>query len=84
MAGVTIVTVVTFYWLMDNAWVFYLCVMVFYASMAIFSTIVTISTSFMYDHSVGKRLQKYMYCAFGAAGVLTVVGLDCGVLQGFG
>ena len=58
--------------------------MLFFGSMAIFSTMVTISGSFIWEHEVGKRLQKYIYCAFGAAGVVSVGGLDCGLLQGLG
>jgi Na+/melibiose symporter-like transporter len=84
ITGLTIVTVLSFYLFMDNIWVFYLCVMVFYGSSSSMCTLVTISTSFIYDHEVGKRLQKYMHCAFPAAGVVTVMIYDNTVLQIFG
>ena len=84
IAEVTIVTVLVFYLFMDNIWVFYLCVMLFYGSHASMNTLITISTSFIYDHEVGKRLQKYMYCAFAVGGGITVVIHDNTVLQIFG
>jgi hypothetical protein len=84
IAGVTIVSVLVFYLLMDNIWVFYLCVTLFYGSFSSLITIVTISTSFIYDHEVGKRLQTYMYSAFPAAGITTVLIHDNTVLQIFG
>jgi MFS family permease len=84
IAGVTIVKVIVFYLLMDNIWVFYLCVTLFSGSFAGMMAIVTISTSFIYDHEVGKRLQKYMFSAFSAAGITTVLIHDNTVLQIFG
>jgi MFS family permease len=84
IAGVTIVTVLVFYLFMDNIWVFYLCVTLFNGSDASMNMLITISTTFIYDHEVGKRLQKYMYCAFAVAGGITVLIHDNTVLQIFG
>jgi predicted MFS family arabinose efflux permease len=84
IAGVTIVTVLVFYLFMDNIWVFYLCVMLFYGSYSCMAILIIISTSFVYDHDVGKRLQKVMYCAFSAAGCTTVLIHDNFMLQIFG
>jgi Na+/melibiose symporter-like transporter len=84
IAGVTIVTVLVFYLFMDKIWVFYLCVMLFYGSYSSMCTLVIISTSFIYDHDVGKRLQKYMYCTFSAAGGITILIHHNIVLDFFG
>jgi hypothetical protein len=84
IAGVSIVAVVLFYMFMDNIWVFYLCVTLFYGSYSSLIPIVTVSTSFIYDHEVGKRLQNYMHCAFAVAGIYTVLINDNTVLQIFG
>ena len=84
ITGVNIVTVLLFYLFMDNMWVFYLCAMLFNGLHASMSTLTTISTSFIYDHEVGKRLQKYMYCAFAVSGGITVLIHHNTVLQIFG
>jgi MFS family permease len=84
LAGVTVVSVILFYLFMDNIWVFYVCVMLFFALYACMMTIIAISTSFIYDHEVGKRLQKYIYFAFSAAGWMTVLIHHNTVLDIFG
>ena len=84
ITGVVIVTVLALYLFMDNIWVFYLCFMLLTGSNASTATIVTISTSFIYDHEVGRRLQRYMHCAFAGGGVLTILINDNAVLQIFG
>jgi Na+/melibiose symporter-like transporter len=84
IAGVTIVNVLVFYLFMDNIWVLYLCVTLFYASFLSMITLITVSTSFIYDHEVGKRLQKYMHCAVSVSGIYTVLINDNTVLQIFG
>ena len=84
ITGLLIMTVLTFYLFMDNGWVFYLGVMSLYGLATCMCTVLTVSTSFIYDHEVGKRLQKYMHCAFAAAGVVTTLIHDNIVLQIFG
>lgn len=64
IAGLTIATIVVFYFLMANIWAFYGCVMFFYGLHASIGTTITVSTSFIYGHEVGKRLQAYMHGAF--------------------
>jgi nitrate/nitrite transporter NarK len=56
IAGVTIVTVIVFYLFMDNIWAFNLCVMNFFGLYSSMTTLITISSSFIYDHEVGKKL----------------------------
>lgn len=84
VTGVLIVSVLVFYLFMDTWWVFYLCFMLLVGSDASMCTIVTISTSFIYDHEVGKRLQKYMHCSFAGCGVITILIHENTVLQIFG
>jgi MFS family permease len=84
ITGVIIVSVLALYLFMDIWWVFYLCFMLLNGSDASLCTIVTISTSFIYDHEVGKRLQKYMHCAYTGAGVATILINDNTLLQIFG
>jgi predicted MFS family arabinose efflux permease len=84
VTAVIILTVLAFYMFMDNEWVFYLCVMLFFGSYGSTRTMHTISTSFIYDHEVGKRLQKYMHCAAVIAGMAAVLIHDNIVLQIFG
>ena len=84
ITGVYIVTVLAFYLFMDSYLVFCLCLMLLIGCDACISTLITISTSFIYDHEVGKRLQKYMHCAFAGAGLVTVLINDNTVLQIFG
>jgi hypothetical protein len=64
IAGLTIATVVVFYFLMGNIWAFFGCVLFFYGLHACIGTTITVSTSFIYGHEVGKRLQAYMHGAF--------------------
>jgi hypothetical protein len=64
IAGLTITTVVVFYFLIGNIWAFYGCVLFFYGLQACISTTITVGTSFIYGHEVGKRLQAYMHAAF--------------------
>jgi hypothetical protein len=84
ISGVLIITVLTFYLFMDNIWVFYMCIMLFNGLNVSVSTTITVSTVYMYDHEVGKRLQKYMHCALAVGGILAIVINDNIVLQIFG
>jgi hypothetical protein len=84
IAGVNIKTVLVFYLFIDKIWVFYLCVTLFYGSFLSMIPLITVSTSFIYDHEVGKRLQKYMHCAVPVSGIYTVLINDNTVLQIFG
>jgi hypothetical protein len=84
ISGVLIMTVLTFYLFMDNIWVFYLCIMLFSGLNVSLNTTVTVSTTYMYDHEVGKRLQKYMHCVFAVGGIVAIVINDNIVLQIFG
>ncbi len=48
------------------------------------STSITVSTSFIWGHDVGKRLQRVMHCAFAGAGMTASLVHDNIVLQIFG
>ena len=48
------------------------------------STTITVSTSFIWGHHVGKRLQKGMHCAFAGAGMTASLIHDGIVLQCYG
>jgi hypothetical protein len=84
VTAVTILTVLAFYMFMDIEWVFYLLVMLIFGLYGSIRTLHTISTSFIYDHEVGKRLQKYMHCAAVIGGMAAVLIHDNIVLQIFG
>lgn len=65
-----VINFLMFYSFMDNIFMFYICIFIFYGLHASLSTSITISTSFIYGHNVGKRLQAWMHGAFSGGGIL--------------